>query len=136
MGYDTTVMVRSILLRGFDLGMSSRIGNFLRSREMKFIHDSVPTKFSKSETGRIMVEYNNSIDKTNNKDEFDTVVLAVGRTANTANLGLEALGVKLSKSHKVVVDETETSSISNIYSIGDCAEGRPELTPPAVIVRR
>jgi thioredoxin reductase (NADPH) len=36
-GYDTTVMVRSILLRGFDQDMANRIGNYMEKHGTKFI---------------------------------------------------------------------------------------------------
>jgi pyruvate/2-oxoglutarate dehydrogenase complex dihydrolipoamide dehydrogenase (E3) component len=46
-GYDTTVMVRSILLRGFDQDMANRIGNYMEKHGTKFIKDSVPVKLEK-----------------------------------------------------------------------------------------
>jgi thioredoxin reductase (NADPH) len=36
-GYDTTVMVRSILLRGFDQDMANHIGNYMEKHGTKFI---------------------------------------------------------------------------------------------------
>jgi len=46
-GYDTTVMVRSILLRGFDQDMANRIGTYMEKHGTKFIKDSVPVKLEK-----------------------------------------------------------------------------------------
>ena len=46
-GYDTTVMVRSILLRGFDQDMANRIGNYMEKHGTKYIKDSVPVKLEK-----------------------------------------------------------------------------------------
>ena len=125
-------MVRSILLRGFDQGMANRLGNYMEKHGMKFIKESVPTKVSKSENGRLLVQFKDS--KNNiHQDEFDTCLLAVGRTADTANLGLDFCGVKLAKNGKIYVDNSEQTNIENIYAIGDCTEGRPELTPPAIM---
>jgi len=127
-------MVRSILLRGFDQDLANKIGEILKRRRVKFLHDSIPIKFAKNESGKVVVEYNNTKEKNIGKEEFDTVILAVGRAPNTKNIGLDKIGVKLSENHKVIVNEKEASNIENIYSIGDCAEGRPELTPPAIVV--
>ena len=58
MGYDTTVMVRSILLRGFDQDMANRIGAYMENYGTKFIKGSVPTKLEKPDpAGRIIVSY-------------------------------------------------------------------------------
>jgi pyruvate/2-oxoglutarate dehydrogenase complex dihydrolipoamide dehydrogenase (E3) component len=125
-------MVRSILLRGFDQIIANRIGDYMQNHGTKFIKESNPIKFTKNSEGKILVLYE---DKEKNKqtEEFDTVILAVGRYADTVNIGLDKIGVKLSKNGKIITTEDEKSSIDNIYAIGDCAEGRPELTPPAIM---
>lgn len=61
--------------------------------------------------------------------EFDTVISAVGITGNVENLGLEALGVKLDRSH-VVVDEFCRTGVEGLYAIGDVA-GAPWLAHKA-----
>ena len=44
LGYDVTVMVRSILLRGFDQQCAEKIGDFMSNHNVKFIRPCVPTK--------------------------------------------------------------------------------------------
>ncbi|MDO9476503.1 MAG: glutathione-disulfide reductase [Pseudohongiella sp.] len=61
----------------------------------------------------------------------DTVLFATGRTANTSNLGLEALGVKLDDSGAVQVNEFYESSVPGIYAVGDVIN-RVTLTPVAL----
>lgn len=63
------------------------------------------------------------------KHDFDTVISAVGITGNTEGLGLEALGVKLDRSH-VVVDEFCRTGVPGLYAIGDLA-GAPWLAHKA-----
>jgi pyruvate/2-oxoglutarate dehydrogenase complex dihydrolipoamide dehydrogenase (E3) component len=126
-------MVRSILLRGFDQGMASKIGRYMETHGTKFANQCIPIKFSKLENGRTLVEYQDLINKVVKTEEYDTCLLAIGRTADTYNLGLESVGIKTSKSGKIIVDSFEKSSVDNTYAIGDCAEGRPELTPPAIM---
>ncbi|MEM1427847.1 MAG: dihydrolipoyl dehydrogenase [Pseudomonadota bacterium] len=54
--------------------------------------------------------------------EFDTVISAVGIVANTAGLGLEALGVKLDRSFAVTDDYCRTG-VDGLYVIGDATNG-------------
>ena len=52
--------------------------------------------------------------------EFDKLLIAVGRTANTKGLGLEDVGVKLSASGNICVDDyLRTTPHKNIYASGD-----------------
>lgn len=51
--------------------------------------------------------------------EFDALLVAVGRTANTADYGLEELGIPLTKSRTLEVDEYLRTRIPTIYGCGD-----------------
>ncbi|CAM9214177.1 unnamed protein product [Ectocarpus fasciculatus] len=44
LGVDTTVMVRSILLRGFDQGIAERIGSFMEAEGTRFLRPAVPQR--------------------------------------------------------------------------------------------
>ena len=58
LGYDTTVMVRSILLRGFDQDMANLIGTHMELYHTKFIRGAVPTRIEKPDPeGKIIVTY-------------------------------------------------------------------------------
>lgn len=63
--------------------------------------------------------------------DADVVLYATGRHAHTQGLGLERVGVALSKSGAVQVDEHLATSVPHIYAIGDVV-GRKELTPVAL----
>ena len=56
-GYDTTVMVRSIFLRGFDQQMANKIADHMSVLHTKFIRSAVPTKLEKTAEGKIKVTY-------------------------------------------------------------------------------
>lgn len=51
--------------------------------------------------------------------EGDCLLLTVGRSANTQNLGLEETGITLDKRGWIIVDENLRTSAPNIYAIGD-----------------
>ena len=53
--------------------------------------------------------------------EFDRVLLALGRTANTKGFGLEELGVELTPDGRVKTDATLRTNIPTIYACGDVA---------------
>lgn len=53
----------------------------------------------------------------------DRLLLAVGRKANTAGLGLEAAGVQLDRAGRVEVDDHYRTNIPGIYAIGDVIRG-------------
>jgi dihydrolipoamide dehydrogenase len=61
--------------------------------------------------------------------EFDTVISAVGIVGNVENLGLEALGVKVDRTH-VVTDAYCRTGVPGLYAIGDIA-GAPWLAHKA-----
>jgi len=59
----------------------------------------------------------------------DVAIVAVGIVGNVENLGLEALGVKIDKTH-VVIDENCATGVPGLYAIGDLA-GPPWLAHKA-----
>lgn len=52
---------------------------------------------------------------------FDAVLVAVGRRANTAGLGLEELGIGVAKNGTVTVNDHLQTRFPNIYACGDVA---------------
>ncbi|MDO8837759.1 MAG: dihydrolipoyl dehydrogenase [Parvibaculum sp.] len=55
--------------------------------------------------------------------DADVVLVAVGRTAYTAGLGLDKVGVKTDKRGRVEVDESYRTNVEGIYAIGDVIAG-------------
>lgn len=142
MGFDTTVMARSIFLRGFDQDMANVVASDMQARGSRLIPASQPISIERigPERKRLRVRYLTSQENGAEKeaeDEFDNVLVAVGRTPATATLGLEALGVRVSSTNgKIVADDWGATSVSNVYAVGDAVDGRPELTPAAIAAGR
>lgn len=130
-GYDTTVMVRSILLRGFDQQSAEIIGDYMQNHGTKFIRQAVPKEIKKLDDGKLQVTYTMREDNSEHTDVFDTVLAATGRYPDTKDLGLENAGVKKAPNGKIPVTN-EQSNIPNIYAIGDVIEKGLELTPVAI----
>jgi pyruvate/2-oxoglutarate dehydrogenase complex dihydrolipoamide dehydrogenase (E3) component len=53
--------------------------------------------------------------------EFDRILLAVGRSPNTEGLGLEALGIEITPSGTIAVDDYLRTAMPTIYACGDIA---------------
>ncbi len=61
---------------------------------------------------------------------FDRVLISVGRTPNTADLGLEAAGLKVNERGFIPVDGQRRTAVPHIYAIGDVT-GDPMLAHKA-----
>ncbi|XP_034852394.1 thioredoxin reductase 3 isoform X1 [Mirounga angustirostris] len=104
-GLDVTVMVRSVLLRGFDQEMAEKVGSYMEQHGVKFLRKFVPVM----------------------------VLLAIGRDSCTRKIGLEKIGVKINeKSGKIPVNDVEQTNVPYVYAVGDILEGKLELTPVAI----
>jgi thioredoxin reductase (NADPH) len=47
-------------------------------------------------------------------------------------LNVQAAGIKVDKSGKIICTNEDKTSVDNIFAIGDVVLGRPELTPVAI----
>ena len=63
--------------------------------------------------------------------QADVVLYAVGRRPNVAGLGLEAVGVRMTASGAIAVDEHFATAVPGLYALGD-VRGGLELTPVAL----
>uniref|UniRef100_A0A3Q4HCF7 Thioredoxin reductase 3 n=1 Tax=Neolamprologus brichardi TaxID=32507 RepID=A0A3Q4HCF7_NEOBR len=136
LGLDVTVMVRSILLRGFDQDMANRAGEHMEEHGVKFLRKYVPTKIEELEAGtpgRLKVTAKSTETDEIIEGEYNTVLIAVGRDACTDKLGLDMAGVKVNpKNGKIPVNDEEQTNVPHIHAIGDILEGKWELTPVAI----
>ena len=126
-GCDVTVAVRSILLRGFDRQCADKIGEMMRLTGTAFKEGALPSSMEKGEDGRISVTFSDG-----SSDVYDTVFYAIGRTADTAGLNLEAAGIAAAKNGKFELADDTFADQPHIHAVGDVLQGRPELTPVAI----
>jgi dihydrolipoamide dehydrogenase len=62
--------------------------------------------------------------------EYDAVLVAVGRRANSGEIGLDTLGIQPDKRGFIEVDNQQRTSVSNVFAIGDVV-GDPMLAHKA-----
>ncbi|XP_017883237.1 thioredoxin reductase 1, mitochondrial isoform X3 [Ceratina calcarata] len=131
LGFEATLMVRSIILRGFDHHMANSIADDMQKRGVKILFEAQATKIEKQKDGRLLVHYKNK-DGQALTDTFDTVLIAVGRRPLTRELKPENIGLKLIPETDKVDAVNEESNVPNVYAVGDVLSGKPELTPVAI----
>jgi len=132
LGYDTTVMVRSMLLRGFDRECVDKIDAYMVKLGTKFIRGTTPTRFEAGTTKKVKAFWKGK-DGVEVSEEFDTVLLAVGRKGEAEKLGLDNAGVAYRKNDGKVHAPCEQTNVPNIFCVGDLVADRPELTPVAKV---
>jgi dihydrolipoamide dehydrogenase len=127
LGADTTVVeVMDRVLPVEDAEISAFARKAFVKQGMKILEKTTVKKLDKA-GGKVTAHLEDA--KGTTTAEFDTVISAVGIVGNVENLGLEALGVKIDRTH-VVTDEFCRTGVEGLYAIGDIA-GAPWLAHKA-----
>ncbi len=127
LGAETTVVeVLDRILPVEDAEISAFAKKAFVKQGMKIFEKATVKKLDRS-AGKVVahIEIGGKVET----QEFDTVISAVGIVGNVEGLGLEALGVKIDRTH-VVTDEYCRTGIEGVYAIGDIA-GAPWLAHKA-----
>ncbi len=128
LGADTTVVeVMDRILPVEDAEVSAFAKKAFLKQGMKIIEKAAVKKLDRA-PGKGVTAHIEVAGKVETHD-FDTVISAVGIVGNTEGLGLEALGVKIDRTH-VVTDEYCRTGVDGIFAIGDIA-GAPWLAHKA-----
>ncbi|MEL0438622.1 dihydrolipoyl dehydrogenase [Phycobacter sp. K97] len=127
LGADTTVVeVMDRVLPVEDAEISGMARKAFEKQGMKIMEKSMVKQLDRAK-GKVTahIETGGKVEKM----EFDTVISAVGIVGNVEGLGLEALGVKIDRTH-VVTDAYCRTGVDGLYAIGDIA-GAPWLAHKA-----
>ncbi|UWQ94190.1 dihydrolipoyl dehydrogenase [Rhodobacteraceae bacterium M385] len=127
LGADTTVVeVMDRVLPVEDAEISAFAKKSFEKQGMKIMQKAMVKQLDRAaDKVTAHIEVNGKVEK----QEFDTVISAVGIVGNVENLGLEGLGVKIDRTH-VVTDEYCRTGVDGVYAIGDIA-GAPWLAHKA-----
>ena len=87
--------------------------------EFKLSHKVSSAKSGKS---GVDVEMETS-NKKKIKENYEIVLMSVGRKPNTEGLGLEKIGIKLTEKKSIEIKDNFQTSVEGIYAIGDVAPG-------------
>ncbi|XP_041832943.1 thioredoxin reductase 1, cytoplasmic-like isoform X4 [Melanotaenia boesemani] len=139
LGMSVTVMLQPDLLPGFDCKMAEKIENHMIVGGVNFLYHCSLTKVKQTEDvisappqhlskGRLQVTVMYKDGQTKHED-FDTVLLTVGRKACTSDIGLECVGVQCSQdTGRILVNERDQTNIDYIYAVGSVQHGHPATT--------
>ncbi|KAM6984720.1 thioredoxin reductase 1, cytoplasmic-like [Aplochiton taeniatus] len=133
LGLKVTVMIQqSGVLKRCDHKMLQKIENHMLVHGVNFIHHYSLTKVEQMEdgaSGKLTVTAESTGGLETYQDQFDTILLAVGRDACTNDIGLECVGVKFNQdTGRILVNEEERSSVEYVYAVGTVQDGRPSTT--------
>ena len=106
-----------------DHAISRELGKSFKKQGIKVYTSTVITSMDIENDGSVLLTY-----EAKGKErtlEVEQVLMAVGVSANSENLGLEELGIQTERGNVVVNDYYQTS-VTNIYAIGDLI-GPPQL---------
>jgi thioredoxin reductase (NADPH) len=144
LGFEVTVLMRSVPLRGFDQEMAAHIVTDLEREGVVFMRDAELVRVEAPEgsegSGRKVASWKAPrraaegdavpVPATEASDAFDTVLLAVGRDAYTQKLGLDKAGVTRNAANGKLPVRHEQTNVDHIYAIGDIIDG-DALEPPS-----
>ncbi len=103
-----------------DRDIAAAVRAVLEEDGIEFL-DNVETDSVRQDASGIELNYSrNGISETL---RCSHLMVAVGRTPNSAGLGLEAAGVHVDKRGAITVDDHLQTSAENVYAVGDCNGG-------------
>ena len=126
LGVDTTLLYRGdLFLRGFDDDIRRFTEQEMRKKGVN-LRFGVTIESVEADNAHYRVQLNNG-----EVLETGLVMAATGRRALVDGLGLTELGIQLSASGHVVVDDHFQTAVPSITALGDVI-GTPQLTPVAL----
>lgn len=126
LGVEVTNILRAdTVLRGFDEDIRLSLDKEMNNRGINIVSNTMV--HSIADEG---AEFNLRLENGESL-KTDLIMYATGRYPNTANLGLENIGVQLTENGSIKVDEWNRTTVPNIYAVGDVTD-RIQLTPVAI----
>ncbi len=128
MGVQVTQFYRGAqILRGFDDEARGVIADAMRAHGIDLRLDTNIAQMERDgASGALRVR---ATDGTTT--HYDQVLFATGRSPNSTDLGLSALGVALGERGQIIVDSYSQTAVPSVYAIGDVTD-RWNLTPVAI----
>lgn len=125
-GVETTLAVRGDdILRGFDGDVRATLHEEMSKRGVQIRCETLVRSVERRGEGySVRLAGGEMIDT-------DLVLFATGRTPNTQDLGLEAVGVRLDVAGAIEVDGFSRTCVPSIHAVGDVTD-RINLTPVAI----
>jgi glutathione reductase (NADPH) len=126
LGSEVTLLYRAQkILRGFDEDLRDGLTSALKARGVRIVTNDTFAAIEKTRDGL------KGVLKNGVKIEADQIMFAIGRSPNTAGLGLDVSGVRTGGNGAIEVNASSQSNVASIYAVGDVTD-RVNLTPVAI----
>lgn len=109
------------ILPGFEKELTRFVGRKLKKDGIEVVTNAM-AKSSEVKDNKVTVEYEDK-DGKSHQVTSDYVLVTVGRKANTDEIGLDSIGVKMDDRGMIEIDGQCQTSVKNLYAIGDIVEG-------------
>jgi len=131
LGSRVTLLVRGDrLLERFDAELTAQLADNLRHQGVQLHFGYRLRELQRDGDAVVALGHDGPAD-----GQFDALFFATGRRGNSADLGLEALGVVVGDKGEVEVDAWQTTAVPSVHAVGDIA-GKVGLTPVAIAAAR
>jgi glutathione reductase (NADPH) len=126
LGVKTSLLIRGLdLLRGFDDDLRCHLHQELQQQGVHVHCNTNIVKVSKTGAG-LRLHCDQCEDH-----ETNVLMFATGRRPNSAEIGLERIGVERNEHGAIMVDELQQTGTPGIFAVGDVTD-RLNLTPVAI----
>lgn len=115
LGSDVTILARSTLFFREDPLVGETISAALAAGGITVLNHTEASEITYSDEQFVLATNSGEV-------RGDRLLVATGRTPNTADLGLEHVGVQVGARGAVVVDASLRTSVPNIFAVGDCTD--------------
>ena len=132
LGSQVTMLLRKdVLLRDFDNILRSTIMDEMQKNGIRIVTGATAVELVQDDSSRVAVHCTDGRQFSN----FDVVIWAIGRRPETADLGLETVGISTDKQGHIITNRYQETNIRGVYAVGDVT-GRRALTPVAIAAGR
>jgi len=132
LGTQVSLIVRgNQALRQFDTMLGTELAKAMTHQGISLETHTSPTSIEKNADGKLTIHTNEgALD-----GEFDEILWAIGRSANTDGLNLQNAQLETNVRGFIETDEWQKTTQNNIFAVGDVT-GRIALTPVAIAAAR
>jgi glutathione reductase (NADPH) len=114
------------ILRSYDAEIVERLVEISTHKGIDFRFNFHFESITKQDDGTLLIKSDDGAEI-----ETDLLLWAIGRTPHSKALGLEDVGVELSKDGSIKVSDDSRTNVPSIYAVGDVTN-RVQLTPVAI----
>lgn len=129
LGSTVAMLVRDQLLRQFDASLRTALTEEMQKHGVRIIAGTIERLARVGDRLRVVAGDGKPL------PEFESVIWATGRRANTGALDLDRVGVATNERGEIATDDYQNTNVAGIYAIGDVT-GRAPLTPVAIAAGR